>query len=164
MYNIKLKVDLKDIERLSKEAPEVSRSVRISKITEAVNLLERAISMLTPIGAGPTHLRSTIFNRVDMYGETISGTIGTPAIYGEAVEYGTKPHFPPVAPIQHWVERKLGISGKDAKTVAFLIARKISKHGTKGAHMFEKGFADNEARIRRMLESIPEEIVRRLKG
>ena len=84
----------------------------------------------------------------------------SPAIYGESVEAGTKPHFPPVAPIRHWVERKLGITGKEAGSVAFLIARAISKRGTKGAGMFEKSFDENEAAVIRILEMIPADIIR----
>jgi hypothetical protein len=73
---------------------------------------------------------------------------------------GTSPHFPPIAPIQFWVEKKLGIVGKQAKSVAFLIARAISKRGTQGAHMFGKGFDENEAAVIRILNMIPDDIVK----
>jgi hypothetical protein len=48
--------------------------------------------------------------------------------------------------------------------VAFLIARAISKRGTKGAAMFEEGFGENEADVIRILEMIPGDIVKSVNG
>jgi hypothetical protein len=79
------------------------------------------------------------------------------------VELGTRPHFPPVAPIQHWVEKKLGYSGKEAKSIAYLIARSIWRRGTKGQKMFSRSFRDLESRIVGILNRIPDDIVAKLK-
>lgn len=58
--------------------------------------------------------------------------------YWKYIEYGTKPHFPPVDKIREWISVKPVLprpmkSGKlpTANQLAFLIARKISKVGTK---------------------------------
>lgn len=162
MFDTKLKVDLTDLEELTRAYPEESRKAKIAKMTEALNLLEREIKKKTPYGAGPIHLRDTIHDKVSVSGKKVIGILGTPVQHGEPVERGTKSHFPPTGPIQFWVEKKLGYSGKEAASVAFLIARAISKRGTKGAHMFEEGFEENEARVMRILEEIPDEIVRRV--
>lgn len=37
---------------------------------------------------------------------------------------------PPSSALDSWVQKKLGISGKEASRVAFLVARKIGKEGT----------------------------------
>lgn len=37
---------------------------------------------------------------------------------------------PPINPLEDWVNNKLGITGKDARSVAFAIAFKIGKEGT----------------------------------
>ena len=160
MEKINITVDLAGLEKLTKQFPEASEHARRSRITEALLLLERAVKQLTTEGAGPIHLRDTIFQQVSLRGESIRGIVGTPAIHGEPVERGTRPHFPPVAPIQFWVEKKLGMTGKEAKSVAFLIARAISKRGTKGQHMFQRGFEMNEARVLAILEQIPDDICR----
>lgn len=55
--------------------------------------------------------------------------------YARAVEEGTKPHFPNPDVLRPWVERVLGAKGKEADNKAFMIARHISRHGTK-AHPF----------------------------
>ena len=88
------------------------------------------------------------------------GIFGNPLEHGEPVESGSKPHFPPVGPIKFWVEKQLGLSGDEAESVAYAIAVTISRRGTKGAKMVEKGFDASEARIMRMLKEIPAEIIR----
>ena len=151
------------MERLTKAYPGASRDARISKITEVLNLLERAIKKETPYGAGPIHLRDTIHNKVSVSGTKVSGILGTPLAHGEPVEMGTKPHFPPIGPIQFWVQQKLHIEGeKESRSVAFLIARAISKRGTKPRKMFSTGFDENEAAVRRILNGIPADIIRRV--
>ena len=69
--------------------------------------------------------------------------------YGEYLEQGTKPHFPPWSDpnegILAWVRAKRIAYRKDdqgklptEKQLAFLIARKIDERGTKGTHIYEK--------------------------
>lgn len=163
MLEHRLKVDLGDIEELSRQYPEASIDAREMKVTEALALLEREIVMRTPRGAGPIHLGDSIFSRTRISGVRVTGIVGTPLEHGVPVELGTKPHFPPIGPLKHWVVRKLGITGdKEATSVAYAIAWKIARHGTEGAHMFEKGFDASEGRVVRILGEIPDEIVRRV--
>lgn len=68
--------------------------------------------------------------------------------YWKYVEYNTKPHFPPLQPLEEWVKNKIKLglllptpyNGKlpTEKQLAFLVARKISKVGTKGTHDLEE--------------------------
>lgn len=65
--------------------------------------------------------------------------------YWKYVEDDTKPHFPPVNKILEWVTIKPVIPRPDARgripspqTLAFLIGRAISEHGTTGTHDLEK--------------------------
>jgi hypothetical protein len=52
-------------------------------------------------------------------------------------ETGRKPgKWPPRQPIQQWVEAKLGKTGSDAKSIAYLIQRKI---GNEGSSLFRQG-------------------------
>lgn len=164
MLGPKIEVDLKDLEKLTKSYPEESQKARQGRMTEALLLLQREVKAKTPVGAGPIHLRDTIFHKLSMGGTNIIGILSSPLEYGIPVEYGTKPHFPPAGPLQHWVETKLGISGKEAKSVAYLIARAISRRGTKGAQMFGQGFSENETAVMRILEQIPADIVKGVNG
>lgn len=61
--------------------------------------------------------------------------------YWKYVEYGTKPHFPPVDALLRWIEIKPVLpypnsKGKlpTPKQLAYLIGRKISEVGTEGSH------------------------------
>lgn len=157
---LKITADLAGAKKMMAKFPAASRAAQISRITEAVLLLEAEIKKEAPVGAGPVHLRDTIFHKVHSYGTPIWGLVSTPAKYGEAVELGTKPHFPPVAPIQYWVEKQMGLSGKEAKSVAFLIARAISRRGTKARKMFRKSADAHHARIMKILAQIPADILK----
>ncbi len=157
---LKIAWDAKAIEQLIRQYPEAAQKAQEGRVTEALKFLEGKIKEETPVGGGPIHLRDTIFSKVSPWGQSMWGMISTPAVYGESVEMGTKPHFPPVEPIRHWVEKKLGYDEKEAKSIAFLIARAISKRGTQGAKMFTKSFERHESQVISILNNIPGDIVR----
>ena len=65
--------------------------------------------------------------------------------YWKYLEYGTKPHFPPVEKIAEWIRIKPVLPRPNAKgklptqkQLAFLIARSISKKGTKPTHTLQQ--------------------------
>lgn len=69
--------------------------------------------------------------------------------YWKYIENGTKPHFPPVDAIKKWISVKPVLprplkSGKlpTANQLAFLIARKISKVGTKAKPFLKPTITD----------------------
>lgn len=82
------------------------------------------------------------------------------AFYAEYIEYGTDPRerMPPVDAIERWVRRKGIASGKDARGVAFAIARSIQKNGTE-PHPFLRP-ARNEADVRK--EEIMQKAMKRV--
>jgi hypothetical protein len=158
--DVKTIVKLDALKALTAKYPEASQDARVSRITEALLLLESVIKPLTPVGAGPIHLRDTISEKVETNGQSVMGILGTPCVYGEPVEMGSGPHFPPIEPIQFWVEKKLGKEGKEAKSIAWAIATIMSRSSRLGVKMFEKGFSENEQAIIRILEMIPADIVK----
>ena len=58
-------------------------------------------------------------------------------IHAQIIETGraAKSARPPVTAIQAWAVRKLGIPRKDAKRIAFVIARNIGERGLRGRHI-----------------------------
>lgn len=51
--------------------------------------------------------------------------------YSQQLALGRKPgKRPPIAPIEKWVNAKFGITGAQAKSMAFAIATKIAREGT----------------------------------
>src|SRR5690554_4317675 len=60
--------------------------------------------------------------------------------YSEYLARGRRPgNRPPIAPIERWVNAKLGIGGQQARGVAFAVATKIAQSGTT---WYEKGGSD----------------------
>ncbi|SFJ83214.1 HK97-gp10 family putative phage morphogenesis protein [Thermoflavimicrobium dichotomicum] len=80
--------------------------------------------------------------------------IGASAAYAPYVEYGTRPHFPPPNALKGWAKRH-GAEGAE-----FLIARSISKKGTKAQPFLTPAFEDNKQNIKKL---IARELGRRLK-
>ena len=73
--------------------------------------------------------------------------------YGLFVEVGTRPHFPPPGALEGWVRRRLGVTqDRQAREVAFLIARKIARAGTPGHHFFERALEANQHRVVAVME------------
>ncbi len=81
---------------------------------------------------------------------------------------------PPIAPLEKWVNDKLGISGKDARSVAFAVAFKIGEEGTKwhiqgGSDLVDSVITDERiAKIKRRIKEnvlieINKELIRSFK-
>ena len=51
--------------------------------------------------------------------------------YGISIEFGTSPHFVPIAPLLEWSRRKLGDEG-----AAYAVRAKIAKEGTSAQPFF----------------------------
>ena len=128
-------------------------------LTKASKALEAEVATRIPVNTGVT--RGALFSQlrgVDMTrGEAI---VSLPVEYADAIEFGTKPHFPPIAPIELWVRQRFRDKGgslraavtqarsrntarplrsrTDAaiKSLAFAIATTIARRGTKAHRMF----------------------------
>lgn len=161
---LKIFTNIKELEKLIAKYPQAAHDAQVSRVTEASEFMEGEIKDLAPVGAGPKHLRDTIFQKVNVFGQNVQGIVGTPAKYGEAVELGTRPHFPPVAPILFWVKKQLGLTGKEAVSVAHAIVRKIGKKGTNATPFFLYAVTRNEAKVIRILEQIPADIIKQVQG
>ena len=115
------------------------------------------VKLDTPVDTGV--LRASIFGRIwrepgnRFMGEVASGKQVPYAIF---VEEDTKPHFPPVAALEGWARRH--------NVSAFLVARAISRRGTKGRHMFAKNLAKWRLRFQPALDSAVNRIARLLQG
>jgi len=147
--------------------PEIVQRELDRVITEAVAFLERDVKELTPVGVFGAQggLLGSIAGEVRGRGTpAVKGIVASAQKYAEPVEKGTRPHFPPLDPIQLWVERKLGIDASESRSVAFMIARAISRRGTKGQRMFERALEENWPVLERMFERAGFRITRRLDG
>ncbi len=70
--------------------------------------------------------------------------------YALYVEYGRRAgKFPPLDELVQWARKKFTLKEKDAKSVGFLIARKIAKKGSKPHPFFQPAVKKNEQSILR---------------
>lgn len=129
-------------------------------MTEALMLLERAVKIRTPIGATET-ARGSIASE-QRWGSApgrgvplLRGIVGSPQAHVAVLERGRKPgaKMPPPDALELWVRRKLKIQDvKEARSVAFVIARSIARKGTEAVRMFELAATENEDKVLRIFE------------
>lgn len=150
------------LQRGFKEAPEYTRQELLSGMVEGTQLLEREVKDEFPSVSGLT--RASIFSDAFSTPAGVLGVVGSNSVAAAAVELGTKPHMPPVEPIEAWVNDKLGITGKAARRVAFAIALKIAKKGTKAQRPFKNTFELQYRTIGMVFERAAGRVATRLAG
>lgn len=121
---------------------QIVREISGPAMRQSVDVTLAHIKQRVPVNTG--QLRQSITGEVTGTPVSLKGVVTSPLQphYAPDVEYGRKPgKMPPVGPIELWARRKLGLSGKELESAAFLIARAIGRRGTKGAFMFRDGTA-----------------------
>lgn len=136
---MQLRIDTSEIvafQNLWEKFPEIFREELLPSIVSADLLIQGELQQQLPRGAGGLSggagLVGSVFTEETVLANNVIGQVGSPLPYAEYVEVGTQPHFPPLQPIQDWVQAKLGITEEaESRNVAFLIARAIARRGTK---------------------------------
>lgn len=94
-----------------------------------------------------TTLRQSIVpGNIDVKADSVKAFVNANVYYAAAVEFGSRPHFPPVEALKDWAAEKLG-----DEDLAFVIARKISMVGTKPKPFLGPAIYKNQARFRKQL-------------
>ena len=146
-----------------KQAPQVLERELLAAATEATMLIERVVKENIPTGAtGLT--RASVTSDAFSSPAGILGVVGSSAPSALFVELGTRPHMPPVAPLIPWVQSVLGLRDEQAKSVAFLIARKIARLGTKAQRPFGRALEATQDQVVRMFETAADRIAGQLAG
>lgn len=132
-------------------------------VRELSNALERTASIVekkakeySPINYG--NLRGSIHTEgPTAAANNIQVIVGTNTIYAPYMEYGTRPHFPPVRALQNWARHKLG-----DERLAFPVARAISRRGLQGRLYFRRARDESQAELDRNLKTALTNIVSHL--
>jgi len=84
-------------------------------------------------------LKRSISHEVQVFLKKVVMLIfGANAAHAPFIEFGTAAHWPPPAPIEEWVRKKLpSVPAQQIQEVAFLVARKISEEGTEAVGFIE---------------------------
>lgn len=143
-------------------APALAAEEMQAFMTRATAHLQAEVQARTPTTHGV--LRASVYGEVQLFqsGFGVEGLVGTPLAYGPAVEYGTKPHHPPVEPLIDWARQKLALSGVEAERAGRAIAWKIAHKGTQGVHMFRDAFNENREQIVADFRRSAARVVRRI--
>lgn len=120
-------------------APEVVSSVRAAVSAEMLAWMlgvEAKAAEQIDAGPGPRTDRGETKRSLQVEGpeptqEGLRGVIRATSPHAVNVHEGRSPgsRRPPIAALVPWVERKLGVSGAEARSVAFLVARAIGRRG-----------------------------------
>ncbi len=135
-------------------------------LVELGNLGQRLVVDGTPSGVsvGGGGLRGSIFTELRGAPALRSQVIASSVFYAPIVELGRRPgqRRPPLEPILLWVSRKLQLSGPRARSVAFLVARKIGRTGTEGKHMFQQAVQRLQPIMQQRFEALAQRITQGL--
>jgi len=144
-------------------ADRILRRVLRAKVSALTGLVRARVVEKAPVGATGA-LRSSIQEEIEERGDEVIGYVLTNLDYALPVEFGSRPHFPPIEPLEYWARRKLQLSAAEAENVAWRVARKISQKGTEGHHMFEHGLKEGERMASKVSKDIALEVTRDLGG
>jgi HK97 gp10 family phage protein len=128
---------------------EVGKALQNATLT-----VEAEAKQMAPKATGT--LRRSITSAVKPISGTPAGIVSAPVRYAQAVEYGSKPHTPPLQPVQRWAKRK-GLPGG-------AVWMSIRKRGTKPHPFMEPAFTNNKESVIAMLHKALQMVVERMRG
>jgi hypothetical protein len=154
----------KDHDKLAQKYPqarEIITRLTVNTMRVAVDHVEDQVVGRTPVNTGK--LRQGWGTEIQGRQAEIWGKVVNPVFYGWRIEHGRDPgKMPPSGALEYWVIRKLGVSPDEAKSVAFLVARGIKKHGIKGRFMMRDGLKKAMPQVKRLWAALPDRITKAL--
>lgn len=121
----------------------------LQAIRDAALWVTRDARMDAPVDTG--RLRASITPEVRIEGNEVIGVVGSNVEYAPFMEFGTRPHWPPVSALQTW-SRRHGMS-------AFLVARAISRRGLKARRFLRGALEINAQRIAQRINQAVAKII-----
>jgi hypothetical protein len=123
----------------------------IEAMRDSTLLVVRDARKNAPVDTG--RLRASIVPEVRRRERTIEGIVGSNVVYAPYMELGTRPHWPPMDALEVWARRH--------GTSAFIVARAISRRGTKALHYLKRAVDSNLGKIKNRLSKAVGAIVER---
>jgi hypothetical protein len=129
-----------ELERALLNSPAVLRTTQQRAMTQSLLLIEA--DARRNVRQDTRRLMSSISHRQHASPRGLVGEVGPSARYGLYVERGTRPHWPPRAPLEGWARRH-GIP-------VFVVQRAIARKGTRPRPFLLPAFRKNAAAIVRL--------------
>lgn len=131
-------------------ATELSGPPIVQAMRDATLLVTRTSRQLAKVDTG--RWRASITPEVRVMGQQVVGVVGSNLSYGPYAHEDTRAHWAPIGALAGWARRH-GVS-------AFLVARAISRRGTKGDQAIYRGLNENVPKIVALFERAVGKIVR----
>lgn len=151
------------IDRGLAEAPGIVQRELLAMMTVVTQGLQGEVQDAMPRGATGLTAQS-IGSDAFSVPAGVLGIVGSSQPAALFVELGTRAHMPPVDALVPWVREVLGVQGVRARSVAFLVARKIARKGTPAQWPFKRTLERMRPTIVREFEVAAGRIARQLGG
>ena len=146
-------VEVKGLIELQRKMEQMVKDVHGEPILNAMRdstlQLQRDARIFAPVDTG--RLRASIIPTIRSTPASVEGVIGTNVEYAPYMEFGTRPHFPPIAALQVWADRH-GVN-------VYYLAKLIGARGLEARKYMQKSFEKNKSAIERRFERAIAEIV-----
>lgn len=114
----------------------VNEIVAGSQAVQAQTIIDARV--ICPTGVTGTLAQSIQPGAITVTDDSVEAIVEANADYASYVEFGTRPHFPPIDALKDWAEKFLG----DPK-LAFVVARAIARNGTKPYNFMGQALLQN---------------------
>lgn len=141
--------------------PEFVRGPATDFVRKAAFEIQARAVELAPSNFGRLRNSITVDVKSRPFSGDVTASVGSNLKYAAPVEFGSKPHWPPLAPILLWTRRKLHPPARQARSIAFLIQRKIARHGTPAQPYLSRALRERTRVIEFHLSELGREIERR---
>lgn len=153
MVKVSITFDDAEVRKLLRKMPPAIKIAVERFLIKAGLVVKSSAKANAPVRTA--RLRDSISSKVDKLRQ--EAVIGPNVEYGPYVEHGTRPHFPPVKALSEWAGKVLG----DA-SLGFVIAKSISKKGTKKQPYMLPALEDNVDNIRDIFVREIDLVIKRL--
>lgn len=132
---------------------EMVRRAQRAGVAAALPYVHRRLSLVTPSNIGLARSSVTMETSFASPARGFVGYSGMASTYIGFVNDGTRPHWPPIAAITLWATRKFGLAAgsPEALRAGYLVARSISRKGTKAQRFVEALVAKERSRVQQMM-------------
>jgi HK97 gp10 family phage protein len=126
-------------------------------LDQSAETVQRKAMQLAPVSDGylKTHITTSLDGGVLPLWATVGSNTKTPKTpngYGECVEYGTRPHWPPVRALEGWAKKH--------HVSAWAVAVSISKHGTRAQPFMRPALQQSTGKIQEIFRAVAREVQR----
>jgi len=143
--------------KLKQVDQDLSGQPMVEAMHKATLLVTGSAKRAAPVDRGT--LRASIMPEVVLMSKRVEGVVGSNLRYAPAQELGTRPFWPPYAPIAEWVRRKRMASGAAIYAVARGVQKAIARRGIKAKLFLQKGLDENRERILQIFDDTVTRII-----